>query len=233
MVCRKFDISDEGKYKMSKNGTKTGWIHGLWWVVANALGWAIRPIVGMAVGALVFFSFQSLDFLFLRISNKDAIRILLILVLYGGIFGAFIGILQRTVLRLRFNLKVNGWVWATILGLLLSEIFNSLAVILAVFSGSPVDYLSRNPSIIVISIIGASLALGVTQWYILRRTYKKAGLWVAATGIGMYLASTPSFISRENMANIPLLMLSSAVVGLIYGVVTAIAAAVIIRQSKI
>jgi hypothetical protein len=127
------------------------------WVLANFIGWA----VGLTLGALATIALGQLDWV-----NVDRTLIYAVLVAVG----LTSGLTQWTVIR-HFLPYSFAWVFCTLGGYLL--------VLLLIALGNQTQIVAGAAIFALICIL-----IGLPQWLLLRRSYQRAVVWVAATAIG-------------------------------------------------
>lgn len=106
-----------------------------------------------------------------------------LLVLAGGIEGAVLGVAQSLALRRIIpRLSSRDWIAVTVLG----AVFAWSVAMLAVHYGQPLGTLPLAVLLPLAAVagMGVLLAIGVGQWFVLRRHADHAFRWVWATGIG-------------------------------------------------
>ncbi len=200
----------------------------LLWIAANTFSWGISFIVAMVSGWAVYQFYQSLGLgQGIRFLADELSRILIAMIIYGFCWGAIVGLLQQAVLGRRYSLGGRPWALATMLGLLVFRFFSNPAPFFALIFGG--DYYSLPPLLYSIFTLGSLFALGVAQWFILRRYFEKSGWWIVATAIALW----PSTLAVEGQGTILPYLVASPLAGLIYGVVTLIALIIIFKRPTI
>jgi hypothetical protein len=132
------------------------------WISANAIGWA----AGLAAGGLFTLAVSRLSWL-----NEDRVLVDATVICLGLALGAA----QWVVMR-RYVPRPGRWVAATLIGYLLC---------LLIFAGGNLARLAGPgvwDDVLLSALLGA--AIGAPQWWILRRCYRGAGLWVLGTAAG-------------------------------------------------
>jgi hypothetical protein len=145
----------------AKHAPPTAWLVAFKWTLATLAGWAI----GLAGGALVTLAAARLPGV-----NED--RLFAYAMLASA--GLAIGALQWRVMA-RHLPRPAHWLAATLIGCLVS---------LAVFAAANLAQLAARPwaDAALLGLIGA--AIGGCQWLVLRRHYRRAGMWVLASAAG-------------------------------------------------
>jgi hypothetical protein len=225
---------------MRKEGVQGNWSFGLLWIIVNTFSWGIVFLVGGASAWIVWQFYQNpvtaLEFL---LFENESTRTLIALVISGLCWGAIVGGLQQALLGRRFELKGKSWVFATMVGLLLYLAF--------LFLPSSFQFLMRFP--LYFSLIGIllniaytfvpPLALGVAQWFVLRRYFTRSEWWIVATtlalSLGTYITSWLEKllilkIPMEYHPNVYLSVVAFFVEGLFYGIASWIVLAFISRH---
>ena len=212
---------------MSNNSQQGTWNFGLLWIIVNTCGWGMYVIIAAAAGWIVWQAYQELSYgQGIQFLANESNRILIAIVIFSLCWGAIVGLVQQFVLRRRFKLEGKRWVLATIIGLLVYVAVRDSATLLAVIVMIPTLY-SYVPYICKFT---APFALGVAQWFILRRYFARSGWWIAATVVSLWLSSfIPS--ATEYGRNISLYIASFPIEGLIYGIATLFALTIITKQS--
>lgn len=147
----------------------------LWrWLIATAFGWA----AGLSLGAWLTTFLAQLGWV-----NEDSF------VAYAMLVGAALLTSLAQALMLGGILpSVWRWVAATLAGGLLAALW----IWLLDWLGVPGDSFLSNA----VLLVGIGLALGAGQFYLLRRRYPRAALWLPASALGylafMALVATPS-----------------------------------------
>ncbi len=132
------------------------------WTFVNSVGWAAGLAGGMALN-LVAAKFPWLD--------EDRFLAYAILISLG----LTLGIAQWVVLR-RYLPRPARWVAATLIGYL-------LCLILIVGSNlARLGGVGILNNVLLLGLFGT--AIGTCQWWVLRRHYRQAGLWVLASAVG-------------------------------------------------
>ena len=149
---------------------------------------------------------------------------LLAFVVAGSGWGSILGWLQQLVLKRRFRLEGNRWIWATLIGVVLYALFDvliSLSLMAVPFHRASYNLLHGLVAVV------PPLALGVAQWYVLRRSLARAGWWVLAVVLGLWLPGV-AFSALASGPGTGVSMLTSPFLeGAAYGVATFIVLAVL------
>jgi len=201
------------------------WPFGLSWILANTAGWGLYLVVGWAAGWLLWELYEAGDF---RLLANEETRMFLTLATLGFCWGAIVGWLQQFVLTRRFRLEGSKWAWATLIGIVLYTILQGLASVVSallsysIFSSYIIDG---------IGAFAAPLALGIVQWYVLRRYFARSGWWVAATTFALWLGHIAIWIlPAGGRTFVSSFIISLLLGGFFYGVATWIVLVVISRQ---
>jgi hypothetical protein len=135
----------------------------LWprWILANVVSAALGLFVGIGAGGFVVP-------LFLKRFVSDALLLEAAPWIIPVVFGATVGASQS--LLLRQQVSPWGWLWPTAIG--------SGVVLL---KGTPYGTSSIGAGITA-AVVGA--AIGIAQWFILRKHGARAGWWVAVSAVG-------------------------------------------------
>jgi hypothetical protein len=180
------------------------------WTFANLLGWAAGLV---AAGILAPLAARS-PFPWHYDTDMAIAYVSLVLL------GITIGIAQWIVLR-RHLPRATPWIFATIIGYLLS------VIIFAIANNDAARLLSTEVvnNLILFGLMG--IAIGASQWWVLRRHYGRSGLWVLASTVGflffMWLVIDPAHSQGE-------LLIRGAILGGFAAAVTGGALVWIIHQ---
>jgi hypothetical protein len=178
------------------------------WTLASSVGWA----AGLAAGYAFTLAADILPWL-----NQDRFSVYAILISLGLTLGAA----QWVVLR-RYLPRPGRWITATLVGHLLCLILIAGAN-LAQLGGVGVWN-----NVLLVGLFGT--AIGTTQWWILRRHYRQAGLWVLASAVGfqafMWLVVNPAHSPGE-------FVLQGAIVGALVAAVPGAVLGWLVRQPLI
>jgi hypothetical protein len=202
------------------------WTFGLVWILLNVLGWALFLGFGMAAGWLVWTLYEQGGYP--RLLHNEVIRDFLTLFIVGFCWGALLGWLQQIVLKRRFGLEGSAWAWATMIGGVLSVVIPGLSsILLLVLPYSRASYY-------VLSVLVASIppmALGLAQWVVLRRYFARAGWWVAAVVVALWIV--PVLFSTFSSGHITLvyMIILRGSEGVAYGLATFAVLSVLPRQT--
>jgi hypothetical protein len=135
--------------------------------------------------------------------------------------GLTLGLAQWVVLR-RYLSQPFRWVTATMIGYLLCLVI-IISSNLAGLGGMGVWN-----NLFLLSLIGT--AIGMSQWWILRRHYRRAGLWVLATAAGflcfMWIILNPSHSLVE-------LVIRGTIVGAAAALVSGVSLVWLVRQPAV
>ena len=166
---------------MTTDEQSSKWGFNRTWMVANMVCWGLLLILPEIAGYLIHSW---------RPSNRTA-SLLLLWVIVGVLWGVALGLLQMFLLKSRLDLKGKEWFWATMVGAVLYVVFLPLeALLLSSASASHRDAIR-----LAISFIH-SLAFGRPQWYDLRRRFERAGLWIVAVELALWLAGVVSQVLK-------------------------------------
>jgi uncharacterized membrane protein YjjP (DUF1212 family) len=175
------------------------------WTFASAVGWA----AGLAFGVLLALAAARFPWL-----NEDRFFDYALLISLGFT----IGIAQWVVMR-RYLSKPIRWVVGTLIGYLLC---------LIVIVGSNLARLGGEgvwDDVLLLGLLGT--AIGACQWWVLRRHYHKAGLWVLATAVGflcfLWTIINPSHSLGE-------FIIRNAIVGTLVALVPGVTLVYLVRQ---
>ena len=201
------------------------WPFGLSWILANTAGWGLYFVVGWAAGWLVWELYEAGDY---RLLASEVTRTLLTLAIVAVCWGAILGWIQQFVLTRRSQLEGSTWLWATLIGIALHATLQNVGSFVAAlfaYSFSSLYIISG------IAAFAAPLALGIAQWYVLRRYFARSGWWIAATTLAPWLGHIVLRIlpagGRTYMASA---IISLLVHGFFYSVATWAVLVVISRQ---
>jgi hypothetical protein len=201
------------------------WVFALAWVLVNGVAWGVFYLVDILIRAaggltssplmLTFFPLRQLDYF-----TGSWIGALAC----GVIWGALVGLLQRLALRRRLASRGRWWILFTLLGLLPLAVYFYLYQILTSAVGLPGDSLARLNILFTGMEIAAPFWLGLAQWLVLRRSYRRAFWWVVVVSAVVALA-TFSFPGAylSGQVFIPhhaLLLLAPGILGGLYALLT-------------
>lgn len=133
------------------------------WTLASSIGW----LAGLAVGAMLTLAVGVFSWL-----NQDRFAAYAILVSLG----ITVGMAQWIVIR-PYLPKPLRWITATLIGYLLC---------LVIILGSNLAKLGGTGlwnNLLLLSLLGAAIA--APQWWVLRRHYQQAGLWILVNMVGL------------------------------------------------
>jgi hypothetical protein len=218
--------------KMKKDRHQRKWAFGLSWVIVNTFSWALYTLVAMAAGWVMWEAYQYLRTeRVMRFLSDESNRIWIAVVILGVCWGAIIGFFQQLVLKQRFDLEGRTWILATLIGVTIYIILRTSV------SSFAVNIAPSRASLYVINILGTfacSTALGIAQWLILRQYFSRSGWWIVATVIALGIPSlaTSTFFGGGGKSFLLSSVVSLAVEGLIYGLITLIALTLISKQSS-
>ena len=202
------------------------WTFGLFWILANIVGWTLFVGFAFAAGWLVWTLYEQGGYP--RLLNSEEVRVLLAFAVAGSGWGSILGWLQQLVLKRRLRLEGNRWIWATLIGVVLYALFDvliSLSLMAVPFHRASYNLLHG------LVAVTPPLALGVAQWYVLRRSLARAGWWVLAVVLGLWLPGVV-FSALASGSNTRVSMLSSPFLeGAAYGVATFIVLAVLPQET--
>jgi hypothetical protein len=199
------------------------WLVWPMWVVATAVGTSLGAgvvwLAGNALGSLLE-------------ESGDVAAVVGGLASMGMAFvvpGSLMGLLQWTILR-RSLPAVGWWVSLTVLGTALGVIV--LGAIFALSVGLAND---ESPWGLIIAGIAAGMTCGSTQFAALRQPWRRAPLWIAASGLGGSAAPL-IFLSLTRGADLAAVGIASiingaAAAGACYGAATGLAVVWIARSS--
>jgi hypothetical protein len=175
------------------------------WILTSAIGWG----TGLAIGVLLTSVATNLPWL-----NEDRFFAYATLISLG----LTTGIAQWVVMR-RYLPKPIRWVVGTLVGYLLC---------LIIIVGGNMARLGGEgvwDDVLLLSLLGA--AIGTSQWWVLRRHYHQAGLWVLATAVGflcfLWTIITPSHSLGEHV-------IRGAIVGTLAAAVPGVMLVYLVRQ---
>ncbi len=175
------------------------------WTLANAVGWG----VGLSLGTLLVIAGDRIPGL-----NEDRFFTYAILVVLGLATGAAQWVMMR-----RYLLQSARWVPTTLVGYALCALIVAGANWAQLARSGPWD------DALLVGLFGA--VIGLCQWWVLRRSYRQAWLWVLATAVGFlglyWLTQNPSHTWSA-------FIIRSTVVGTLVAVVPGIALVWLVRR---
>jgi hypothetical protein len=192
------------------------------WTLANGLAYALGvPAVMRAIDILgrldtrLFHLVQDPTF------NHATIWFLWLgIIIIGLLLGVIIAPIQQIVLLSEFQ-SDKSWIVYTILA-------HGIGLPLALGLGFPFMYLGNGP--VAFLIMGVMMAgiTGTFQWFILRKSFSLAGIWIVASCLGMGFGMALGFYLIENVRILASpdathLIVLGAVSGLSYGSITSAA----------
>jgi hypothetical protein len=199
---------------------------GLFWILANIVGWALFVGFAFAAGWLVWALYEQGGYP--RLLHSEETRVLLAFVVAGSGWGSILGWLQQLVLKRRLRLEGNRWIWATLIGVVLYTLFDvvlSLLLMAVPFHRSSYSLLHGLVAVV------PPLALGVAQWYMLRRSLARAGWWVLAVVLGLWLPGIAFSLLASGPSPRVSMLTSPFVEGAAYGVATLVVLAVLPQET--
>lgn len=145
-------------------------------------------------------------------------------VLNGAVIGPLIGVVQWLILRQRVA-WARWWVPVSILGwftgmMLAPTVPSGLNVALSLMQKE------TRMAYTLLAWLVFGLAIGTAQWYILRWQVHRAGRWILANMIGWTIGLNVVEYGKEGLG----IVLSSVVAGVIFGVITGISLAWLLRS---
>lgn len=180
------------------------------WIFAGLIGWTTGLVAAgilAPVAARIPFPWQH---------DKDMAFAYASLLLLG----ITIGVAQWIVLR-RYLPKATRWIAATMIGYVLC------AIIFAFANNNPARLLRTEVGNNVILLVLMGIAIGASQWWVLRQHYSNAGLWVLASTFGfllfMWLIVNPSLSQGA-------FYMRSAIIGAFAAALTGVTLVWMIRQ---
>lgn len=204
------------------------WTFGLLWTVANILGWGLWIGLGMAAGWLVWTLYEQGGYP--RLLHNEVARGFLTLMIAGLCWGAVLGGLQQFVLKRRFRLEGSQWVWATITGIVLHVLIQSLSSLL--LTVVPYSMSSHRVLDALVSWV-PPLALGMAQWVVLRRHWARSGWWVGAVVLALWLPSIAFLAFQSGPTTLSDMLFPSTVQGFAYGLATfAVLSVITVKSSE-
>ncbi len=220
---------------MEPNTRKNRWTMGPWWIVANGFAWGVFYLVDILVrwaGGLItprvmlgFFPLRQYDYY--TGAWIGAITC-------GLLWGALVGLMQRLALRRSLVKRGIWWILATMVGLVPLGMYLFLFQVLTSAVGLPGNTYARLETIFDVTEFIAPVWLGLLQWLVLRRTFRLAGLWIAAaavvTGLVTFTFPTAPLTLAVFRPQHALLLLAPGALGLAYAVVTLIVLLVLPRR---
>jgi hypothetical protein len=138
------------------------------------LVWLFATLIAVVVGFAAFFLVMSALGESMGIVPDFAASLIM-----TGCFGTVIGIAQWSILR-RYVQQSAVWVGVTLLGFLISS-----PVLLSI-SGGFGPYITSLASIRMTVVLGC--ALGVAQWFVLRKKVSRSALWIGISLISWIFA---------------------------------------------
>ncbi|MBN1813624.1 MAG: hypothetical protein JXA14_17425 [Anaerolineae bacterium] len=175
------------------------------WIFASAIGWA----AGLAVGVMLTSVATKLPWL-----NEDRFFAYATLISLGFTTGT-----AQWIVMGRHLSKPIRWVAGTLIGYLLC---------LVIIAGGNLARLGGEgvwDDVLLLGLLGT--AVGASQWWVLRRHYRKAGLWVLATAVGflffLWTIINPSHSLVEHV-------IRGAIVGTLAAVVPGAMLVYLVRQ---
>lgn len=138
------------------------------------LGWGFMTLIGVVVGFLVFFVAMSI-----LGEALDAIPVWAASLILAFSLGTVIGLAQWAVLRRRVQ-QTAAWIWATLLGFLVS------GPAMVYLSGGFGPYIRPLYSLGMTAVMG--VVLGMVQWFTIRKKVRQAALWIGISLVSWVLA---------------------------------------------
>jgi hypothetical protein len=214
---------------VEKDRERRKWIFGLLWVVANTFSWIMFSIAMMAAGWIVWTLYDNSVLVFYGILADELARMTITAVIAALCGGVILGVLQKFILRRRFELDGKKWILATVIG------FVVYATVLLLVSFWALGNLPLHHYRTFSNISGFvfPLALGIAQWLVLRRHLTRSGCWIAATAVAFGLSDLASSVLTTGQLRTSILNGLNVVEGAIYSVVTLIALVIMLRQPKV
>lgn len=146
----------------NESETISPWSLLITWMLANLLGWAC----GLILSALLTLLASSISWF-----NEDRGSISITLLSLG----MFVGIVQWLVIK-RYLSNAYRWIGATFLGYMLCLLIITLGNALHFGRVGLLD------DVLLLGLFG--IAVGISQWWILRKSFQQAWLWVLVNAIG-------------------------------------------------
>ena len=201
------------------------WRFGLTWIVANIAGWGFYLVLVWAAAWLVWELYEAEHY---RLLASEGNRTFVALAIAAVCWGAILGWLQQFVLTRRFQLEDSKWAWATLIGIAVRVILQNAGLFVMTFLPYSFSFFRIIDGV---ATFAAPLALGIAQWYVLRRYFARAGWWIAATALAPWLGQIVLRIlpagDRTYMASA---IISLLVHGFFYGAATWAVLVMISRQ---
>ena len=194
------------------------------WILNYSIGELLAIGVATTIGRLVFVEFSD------EISRSPAFVTPLVLVAIGLTEGWVIGYLQwRSLSRLVIDFKRRSWVYVTMIATTLGWVIVIPPTILLVSFFVDFGLANRYYSILYAALAGVCFGsiMGLGQYFILKRFYNNALVWLVSNAIGWMLSFLVvyfclSFLDRGNsfLYNFALLGFACVLSGLSQGLVT-------------
>ncbi|MEW6093421.1 MAG: hypothetical protein AB1531_05580 [Chloroflexota bacterium] len=151
---------------MNKKRNPVGW--------GCFLAWLIATLLAVAAGFAVFFVSMAVLGESMRVIPDIAASLILTVC-----FGIVVGLAQWAILR-RYVQRSAWWMGVTLLGFLISS------PALISLSGGFGPYIGLLPSLGMSAALG--MALGITQWLVIRRKVSRSAFWIAISLVSWILA---------------------------------------------
>jgi hypothetical protein len=216
---------------MTTDKLQEKWPFGRSWIIANTLSWGVSPLVAMLAGWAAWQLYQQLGMSWsMRALSDNSNRLLIAEVIYAVCWGIIVGASQQFVLRRRFDLGGQRWISATAIGLLFYRLLSDLPLVLAPFIGSSISALYQNPLLIDLAKLISLFALGIAQWFILRRILKRAGWWIIATALALWLSAIAFSVFMSGQLWAFHFIVAALAEGIIYSIATFVVLTTILKQ---
>jgi hypothetical protein len=164
---------------MSTNTNQEKFQFWIKWTLLSALIIPLSYIISLIAVLIVHGAFGfTMDDWGTHLSNT------LMLIAGGAVLGFGTGILQKMLLKERFTIP-SFWVYSVIIGFVLAELIAGIILWrLDILRGQLNVVNSNNPFPEALIFASAGLIIGLFQWTVLKRYFKKSAYWVFASMLG-------------------------------------------------
>ena len=101
----------------------------------------------------------------------------------GGVIGLGTGLYQRSLLQKVFNVKAS-WIYTLVIGFALTELIVCIILWQLGINRYELRFIESNPLPEALIFAVTGLVIGLFQWTILRKHFKRSGYWILASTAG-------------------------------------------------